>query len=372
MDAGNENSSSRRTSSQVRNEPLVHDTHHRVGDSQSTDLNQQRSHDEASSNRTSTSSTRHPNRISMNNRQRGFWRNNNARLTIERGLSAHDRIQRWVNEVSVDESTVGNENPVPPVVQPARLLARNYRANIQDLAAYYALDNVIVKNTGIFKMPRIVCYDRIGLADQSHTVRSEPWHGRGTVPSPSEFLVRIIKVPAGCSQRVLLVEDLTPRMIDLLGSTFQIPPHMFESHLDRSGYAAASGDRNTTATWRNRPAAQGYTSITWYRPVLPSVYLTSKLHTDLIHNREPHILCPKENCGNHTVCLRRITNVWRDYFSLCPEPGSNQEEYLIDYPVGWQERATICTREIGKCTFGTVLRHLCICIFSDVCSHCVT
>lgn len=161
-----------------------------------------------------------------------------------------------------------------------------------------------------------------------------------------------MRVSDDCLQRLILVEDLTPSLIDLLGATFQIPPHVFEQHLDRSGYSKESKESNSTVAWHTRSTAQGYSSVTWYRPVLPLMPITSKMREKLLSGRRVRVRCPIEHCREHDVWLGTAANIWRHQLDLSPDPGVYHKASQTDYPVGWEERATTWTRDIEGCRFG--------------------
>jgi hypothetical protein len=156
------------------------------------------------------------------------------------------------------------------------------------------------------------------------------------------------------------VEDLNLSLIDLLGANFHIPPHVFEQHLDRSGYATVPRNNRNTAAWQTRSPIKGYTSITWYRPVIPLIPITSRFRTQLIANQGPTVRSNFAECKaiNHELHLCTLTNIWRRHLNLSPEPGVHFKDSRSEYPVGCEERATVWNHDCNNWKFGEYrMRH---------------
>jgi hypothetical protein len=229
----------------------------------------------------------------------------------------------------------------------------NYRNNIRRLADHFSyFNNVASTDTRHQWCSRIVLYDRLEPEHHQTPKRSEPWPDQAYAPSYLEFYNTLRSVADTCEQRVVLVEDLSPALVDLLGATFDIPPHVFEEHLDRSGYKAMVESRKSASAWNLRSSAQGYSSVTWYRPVLPLFPLNSRVRTGLIKNQNMQIRCPLEECPQHDIPLGTSGNIWRNFTELCSEPGDYYKGSETEYPVGWEERATVWTNDFDGCKFG--------------------
>ncbi|KAF3041042.1 hypothetical protein E8E11_006437 [Didymella keratinophila] len=110
----------------------------------------------------------------------------------------------------------------------------DYRAFIEELASHFpTFQNVATVEARHDWSSRIVFYDC--PRDLEGSIRKhEPWplEDDGEIPSFAEFKGILTGIPDECTQRLILIEDLTPALIDLLGATFQIPPHVFEEHLE--------------------------------------------------------------------------------------------------------------------------------------------
>jgi hypothetical protein len=236
---------------------------------------------------------------------------------------------------------------------------KNYRKNINRLAEHFPIfQNVAAtgSDTRHEWSSRIVIHDRISADEAYATSRQEPFAGRSTAPAFDEFRKRLLSVTDDCVQRVVLVEDLSLKLIDLLGATFDIAPHVFEEHLNSSGYRRVDTDIDTKAnTWNTSSNALGYSSIAsvrWYRPVLPLIPISQRFRTRLIRDRRPQVYCPYEGCPRHTLPLSATANIWRHFLELCPEPGIYHKVSSTEYPVGWEERATVWKRDLDGCEFG--------------------
>lgn len=263
---------------------------------------------------------------------------------------------------TTQQSTEGPRNKnkkkskkVPPQPHPQLTAAPEvlaYRTDVNLLAGHFSnLRNIAAAETRYDWSTRIVFYDHIP-SESDRPRRQEPWKSRAFAPLYQEFYSTLRNVPDDCVQRIILVEDLTPSLIDLLGATFQIPPHVFEEHLDRSGYGKRLEVQSGASAWHTRSSTQGYSSITWYRPVLPLVPMTSKFRKRLILNEKPIVPCIFDGCGHHNLRLSALANIWRHHLELCPDPGVHHKGTQSEYPVGWEERATIWTQDFDNCKFG--------------------
>jgi hypothetical protein len=267
-------------------------------------------------------------------------------------------FMRWVTGGPITKTKRGNKKGQLPLPLSSRLPAQEvlaYRANIDRLSSRLEnLHNISAARTRHTWGPRIVFYDRSESQYQKPT-RHEPWRDHTAAPPFREFYDVSRIVPGDCTQRLILVEDLNPSLIDRLGATFHIPPHVFEEHLDRSGYDPVLRKHRKTPAWQTRSPIQGCSSITWYRPVIPLIPITQKLRTQLIANQGPITRCNFEECRGsmHSMHLCTLTNIWRRHLNLSPDPGVHYKNSSTEYPSGWEERATVWSQDIDNCKFGT-------------------
>lgn len=72
--------------------------------------------------------------------------------------------------------------------------------------------------------------------------------------------------------RVILIEDLSPEVIESIGSVFGVDPEFFAEHLNRSGYGGMDYDDPLPSHWMSETKA--HISLKWYRPVLQNPKVT--------------------------------------------------------------------------------------------------
>lgn len=99
--------------------------------------------------------------------------------------------------------------------------------------------------------------------------------------------------------RVIIVEDLFPAIIELLDSSFKLNPELFASHLDEeSPYDRSFGD-----LWNTAALSKRYCSIQWWRPVHKVSW------SDMIVSSGSN----PTSLGAHSM-TKRSTNVFRREF----------------------------------------------------------
>lgn len=83
------------------------------------------------------------------------------------------------------------------------------------------------------------------------------------------------------TERIVLVEDLNPRLITGLYGAFGVGPEVFAEHLNRSGYGSSSYSDPDPSTWNFRSPKKNYASIKWYRPVYKADVVEMPTHARL-------------------------------------------------------------------------------------------
>jgi hypothetical protein len=247
------------------------------------------------------------------------------------------------------------KSQIPPVPEDAAVSdAEVYRTNLTKLATQFPnLENVNSVSTRHAWSSRIVFYDVLEAQQSDATYPHEPWPGLNFPPQYQKFHETLRGVPEGCLQRTIFVEDLNPSLVDFLGAAFRIPPHVLEDHLEESGYAPPNSKSKSSRRWQKRFSTQGSSSITWLRPVIPLLSVSSDLRDRLLEDSSPRVRCFSDSCKQqHDVNLRRDANIWRRNLALCPYPGVYHQGSETEYPVAWEKRVTIWTREFDSCRFG--------------------
>lgn len=240
-----------------------------------------------------------------------------------------------------------------PIPKPTFADVEAYRSSVKELALRFkTFENVALRDTRHARGCRIVYFDLLHGGEDLIPVRRELFEHQKSQPSYPKFRSELRRVSDDCLQRTILVEDLSPVLINMLGATFQIPPHVFEQHLDRSGYSKKFESRDNKVAWHARSSAQGYSSITWYRPVLPLIPLTNRTREKLLSGERTKVGCPIEDCEDDYDYIRTVANIWRNRLDLCSEPGVYHKQSKTEYPVGWEERATTWTHDFDGCRFG--------------------
>lgn len=201
----------------------------------------------------------------------------------------------------------------------------------------------------------IIYYDYEDDVEHEKSVSREPWKHKGNEPTFFGFEEVLKGVPKTCHQRLTLIEDLSPQLIGYLGVAFEIPPQAFTDHLESSGYSAIP-EEDTFGNWHVQLSAFGHRVVSWSRPVLPLIGLTDELRAKLIMGLAPAIkrtFTTRFDIPWSIVRHRTKTNIRRSCVQLCPRPSFHQARRLPDYPIGWEEKATIWTHEGSNCRLGT-------------------
>ncbi|KAI8933154.1 hypothetical protein NX059_009795 [Plenodomus lindquistii] len=294
-----------------------------------------------------------PEDVALPSDEKSSDRNDNC----ESGETALSSDVSQSESMSSEQKSVKSIEPqmeprLPPLLEQTE--ADHYREHINQLAKSLPNFNNVVTTTVRHQWSsRIVLHDRMQNSSIEITRRLEPWAERVSMPSYEEINYTLKNITEDCVQRVIIVEDLAPLLIQFLGATFQIPAHVFEEHLKDSGYDSTRTNWARAATWDTQSLAQGFFSITWYRAILPIVPITPRFRTKLITNQKVSVRCVDDECErNHNVRVKTAGNIWRQSLDLCAELGVDHKGSKTEYPVGWEERATIWSRKIGNCTFG--------------------
>lgn len=150
----------------------------------------------------------------------------------------------------------------------------------------------------------------------------------------------------GAQQRIIVLEDLDVRSIGLVGTTFRVPPTVFERHLEGSGYSDVSphdtksrlhmGSELTTSD----PMSAECVSITWLRPVVLSLGINEQERKDLLRAKQPRMECIFPDCAQsrRSHGAEAKTNILRGAVGLST---SNGDGLPKSFPVGWEERVTV-------------------------------
>ena len=148
--------------------------------------------------------------------------------------------------------------------------------------------------------------------------------------------------------RLALVEDLSPNLMEVIGSVLNMSPECFEEHLRNSGYQH-SEDKDLPGTWAIDASPKGYASMSWHRPVLPTLPLAN-LRSSLVGGSGLQASCISGCRNRHPIEL--TTNIFRRNWDLSSEPDMQSSKSQNPFPTAWEERMTFWTKQVSNCRIG--------------------
>lgn len=148
--------------------------------------------------------------------------------------------------------------------------------------------------------------------------------------------------------RLVLLEDIGPTIINLLGAMFGLSPEFFEEHLYRSGYRGNELNDVPPSAWKTRNLQKDYVSIEWRRPVerWRQEPITPSQWDKLLGLESSRLLGDLEDAKYR---LTTTTNVFRPEFPMYTDPDGELPEMTAS---GWEERATACVVELDHLKYG--------------------
>ncbi|RDW64001.1 hypothetical protein BP5796_10503 [Coleophoma crateriformis] len=169
-------------------------------------------------------------------------------------------------------------------------------------------------------------------------------------------------IPIGCKQRLIVVEDLSPTTIELLGSLYGPNPEFFESHLLNSGYDGPNYDDQPAHEWPTSRMKRSYSCIKWHRPVRRlDMVPYSKQDLDDLLNPDYDRLEYDSSDSNDLLIYRTETNIFRSEWEMWTDPvrispssfNSSVSKYMPqdvtirnERVCGWEERASIWSQKL--------------------------
>jgi hypothetical protein len=173
------------------------------------------------------------------------------------------------------------------------------------------------------------------------TIKNPPWRRR----------------PPDGSTHLLITEDLSRDIIEVLGGEFQLNPEFFGTHLLDTQYAGLKikSQELTPSLWPTASLDKDFISIRWSRPVWRrSDGACSFLWQKQVANFETNI-------GQFLYNLSFICNTVRFGWDLATHAGHPSrisipsQNDVLDIPVAWEEKATIHSQNVdggrlSRCT----------------------
>ena len=186
---------------------------------------------------------------------------------------------------------------------------------------------------------------------------------RSTSDDVSNRLKRSLKeTPDEVNLRLIVVEDLSPELIEILGSVFGMSPEFFEEHLLNSGWQNGEDQDGGADLWNTRGMKKDYVSVRWYRPGVQTSPRPSSVDDRIRLFANPRWIPLEwtetvaveqgdENPIKYGVLhtIRPVTNILRRAWNLKTKP---TEVDSTRGSVAWEERATLWGGTIEDCLFG--------------------
>ncbi|KAL8771555.1 MAG: hypothetical protein Q9209_002997 [Squamulea sp. 1 TL-2023] len=225
----------------------------------------------------------------------------------------------------------------------------NYMKKIRRLKDYMPHLRKVLQPGRAHDHAEVHCFDYSGgslVSEKTLTFESD-------VPaSKQEFVSEIItNIQPETHCRVLVVEDLSHKMIRILGSCLSINPEFFEEHLLNCGWQDNEYSDNGSASWNATTSLiKNYASIRWHRLV--------QGRTAQPYEKQESIefLDPSTTPNSWEEKLSRRRRVRHD-----TEPVTNIIRLPWDARLGsggflaWEERATVWLTHIDSCQIVIIL-----------------
>ena len=157
--------------------------------------------------------------------------------------------------------------------------------------------------------------------------------------------------------RFVLISDLTPRIINNLGSTFWMNPEFFEVHLNASGYHAQSYEKPPSETWGIWGVSKPFVSLRWWRPVLRQLVIPfDNADRNRILYEPIRKTSRMPNGEKRTETYSLATNIFRQEIALVSDAEFQSNTLESEaYTAAWEERVTLHYTKrpdepgLGKC-----------------------
>ena len=167
-------------------------------------------------------------------------------------------------------------------------------------------------------------------------------------------------IPSDLKFRLLVVEDLSGKMIHILLKCLGISPEFFEEHLVNSGWRDEEYKDAESNTWCTRDLVKDYMSIKWHRPTkgradrpnwlhssqgsskFESTKKTQKWEEKVSKESTARATVKERNVAVHHFAEPAVNILRRDW-----EPDLDSESFSA-----WEERATVWRTQYLACQFG--------------------
>ncbi|KAL3421140.1 hypothetical protein PVAG01_07585 [Phlyctema vagabunda] len=153
-------------------------------------------------------------------------------------------------------------------------------------------------------------------------------------------------IPDNVKQRLIIVEDLSPRTIHCLGTRFGVSPEFFEEHLINSGYNGAVYNDASPKTWTTSGMKKSYCSVKWHRPVyrLPMVPYSNQDLNDLLDPSCNRVEYTSDISSDLNI-FQTENNIFRSEWDLWTDPKTTTRVKRV---CGWEEKASIWSQRLPE------------------------
>jgi hypothetical protein len=131
--------------------------------------------------------------------------------------------------------------------------------------------------------------------------------------------------------RCVLLEDLDPDKVDIVGAALRLDLRLFSTHLRDSRYFSLTGNSASNEIWSNYQHTRRHCSMKWLRPVVPSFAITERLRKKLISGEKARASCVVRTCSVPRHGISTQKNIFRRSLDLSALP----EDPRL-FPIGWE------------------------------------
>ena len=216
----------------------------------------------------------------------------------------------------------------------------------------------------------ITIFDYVGsaLRDSKHLwLDFMPENGsqarESTFPKLAECrqFLRSVDASSVVETRLVVVEDLGPSLINLLGATFDLSPEFFEEHLHRSQYSGFGVHEPSPQTWRTSNLQKNYVSFAWSRPGDSwTLDIRPDKWEDLLRHDASYVATVTQSKNKQGIPVNTIHNFWtktnilRKPSDISTDPAGRLPDKFL---CGWEERATMCETRMYGLRYGAIKRY---------------
>lgn len=267
---------------------------------------------------------------------------------LEENLQPPDTEEDWVTAATVplpDSIAASASGQSSNGAQEASIT--DYAEEIHQLQEYMPHLKNVGQRSRAHNKAVLDCLDYSGselISTTTHSFESD------LLRSKDDFAAIMDNVSPHVHVRLLLVNDLSSKLIDILGSYLHINPEFFEEHILNAGWCDNSYGGTNSGLW-NTTASPGkdYTTIRWHRPV----------HSISVHPnaaKDALIFDPSTIPDSWEENPSPATHIFHSTKPVVNQLRLPWQAIINDYGFSaWEETATVWTTETEHCQLILVL-----------------